>query len=104
MNSILIPDEKEFKQWVKEVLKEFFSEHPAAHLPDGTIGEPFLSRAETATFLDISLVTLDAWMKKGLPFHKQPGKVYFLKSEVVEYIKTKAPVATLLKVMPKINT
>ena len=38
---------------------------------------------------NISLVTLTDWMKRGLPFHRQRGRVYFIRSEVVEYIKTK---------------
>ncbi|WP_406603628.1 helix-turn-helix domain-containing protein [Niabella agricola] len=37
----------------------------------------------------ISLVTLHDWMKRGLPFHKQGGRVYFIRSEVLEYVKQK---------------
>lgn len=37
----------------------------------------------------ISLVTLHAWIKKGLPSHKQEGRGYFLKSEVLVYIRQK---------------
>ena len=40
-----------------------------------------------AKILRISLVTLTDWMKRGLPCHKQRGRVYFMKSEVVEYIQ-----------------
>lgn len=50
--------------------------------------EPLLKRNEVAFKLRISLVTLNAWVKRGLPSHKQRGRVYFLYSEVMEYIKT----------------
>ncbi|MBC7689109.1 MAG: helix-turn-helix domain-containing protein [Aquabacterium sp.] len=46
-----------------------------------------LNRIEVADFLRVSLVTLTDWMKRGLPFHKQRGRVYFMKSEVLSYIK-----------------
>ena len=49
--------------------------------------EPLLRRKEVALRLRISLVTLNDWVKRGLPSHKQRGRVYFLYSEVMEYIK-----------------
>jgi hypothetical protein len=49
--------------------------------------EPLLHRKEIAQKLRISLVTLNDWVKRGLPSHKQRGKVYFLNSEVMDYIK-----------------
>ena len=49
--------------------------------------EPLLHRKEIAGKLRISLVTLNDWVKRGLPSHKQRGKVYFLYSEVMDYIK-----------------
>ncbi|MBL7735967.1 MAG: helix-turn-helix domain-containing protein [Chitinophagaceae bacterium] len=46
-----------------------------------------ISRADTAKMLGISLVTLTDWVKRGLPRHKQRGRVYFLKSEILDYLK-----------------
>ncbi|HMR83260.1 MAG TPA: helix-turn-helix domain-containing protein [Niabella sp.] len=89
MESILIPGEKEIKQWIKEAICEYFQ---MAALPqnESENEEPLLSRKQIVKHLDdISLVTLHAWMKQGLPYHKQEGRVYFLKSEVFEYIKSK---------------
>ncbi len=43
-----------------------------------------INRKEVAKLLQISLVTLTDWTKRGLPFHKQRGRVYFIKSEVLE--------------------
>jgi predicted DNA-binding transcriptional regulator AlpA len=51
--------------------------------------EPLLTRKEVAYIFRISLVTLHEWMKQGLPSHKQGGRVYFLRSEVMAYIKQK---------------
>ena len=46
-----------------------------------------LNRKETAKRLRISLVTLTDWVKRGLPSHKQRGRVYFIFTEVIDYIK-----------------
>ena len=58
------------------------SSQPVVQKEDG-----LLNRKEIAQFLRISLVTLTDWMKRGLPSHKQRGRVYFIKSEVLDYIK-----------------
>jgi hypothetical protein len=87
METLYIPNENDFKRWVKEAVKEF--------LETSTKGEKFteqcenelLSRNDIAQFLRISLVTLTDWVKRGLPSHKQRGRVYFDKTEVKEYIK-----------------
>jgi len=49
--------------------------------------EELLNRKEIAKKLRISLVTLNDWVKRGLPSHKQRGRVYFIHSEVMDYIK-----------------
>ena len=49
--------------------------------------DTLLNRKEIAKFIGVSLVTLTDWMKRGLPYYKQRGGVYFMKPEVVEYIK-----------------
>ena len=46
-----------------------------------------MQRKEVAIRLRISLVTLNDWVKKGLPSHKQKGRVYLLYAEVMGYIK-----------------
>ncbi len=48
--------------------------------------EPLLNRKQMAAILGISMVTLHAWMNRGLPHHKQGGKVYFLRSNVIEFV------------------
>lgn len=90
MQTIIIPDESEVKQWIREVISEYLEAAASSGSGIGENGEPLLSRKQIVGYLDnISLVTLHAWMKQGLPYHKQGGRVYFLKSEVLEYIKTR---------------
>ncbi len=45
--------------------------------------EPLLSRQQIASELHVSLVTLTDWMKKGLPYLRLNGRVYFRRSEVI---------------------
>jgi len=92
METILIPVEQEIKQWMKEAMKEYFTEATSNNVSMREAPEPLVSRKEIASFLDISLVTLHDWMKRGLPSHKQRGRVYFMQSEVLEHIKVKQQV------------
>ncbi len=87
METLQLPGENEFKLWIKEALKESLEE--LAILQTATLNrdEPLISREEIAKYLNISLVTLTDWMKRGLPFHKQRGRVNFLRSEVLEFVK-----------------
>ncbi len=87
MEAFYIPSESDFKRWVKEAIEEYLE---GAVIKDGSKEnkqEPLLNRKEIAQVLRISLVTLTDWTKHGLPYHKQRGRVYFLHSEVMEYIK-----------------
>jgi hypothetical protein len=89
MDTVLIPGEKDFKQWVKEAIREYMDDFNSIHQIKTLNDEPLLSRDTIAQYLDISLVTLTDWMKRGLPFHKQRGRVYFIQSEVRDFIKMK---------------
>lgn len=87
METLFIPNENDFKRWIKEAVKEYFD----SSNPTKTVQpmEELLNRKETAAFLRISLVTLNDWVNRGLPSHKQRGRVYFEKKEVLEYIRDK---------------
>ena len=87
MDTLFIPNENDFRKWVKEAVKECLQEYFVGNKPITENGEPLLSRDEVADILRVSLVTLTDWMKRGLPFHKQRGRVYFIRSEVMEHIK-----------------
>jgi len=86
METLLIPNENDFKRWIREAVDECLKSGSVARLTTEN-EDNLLNRIEVAEFLRVSLVTLTDWMKRGLPFHKQRGRVYFMKSEVLNYIK-----------------
>jgi len=86
MDTLFIPNETDFRKWIQEAVKAGIDS--AASIKSGEKEEPLISRKQVAGFLGISLVTLTDWMKRGLPFHKVNGRVYFQRSEVLEYVKT----------------
>ena len=87
METLFIPNENDFKRWIKEAVKDFLQEFRKKELKDEQNEEDLLNRKEIAKFLRVSLPTLTDWIKRGLPSHKQRGRVYFDKSEVIQYIK-----------------
>lgn len=89
MDTLFVPNEADFRRWITEAITAYFEKlppQPAGLSPDE---EPLLTRKEIAGVFRVSLVTLHDWMKRGLPCHKQRGRVYFLRSEVVVYIRQK---------------
>lgn len=87
METLFIPNESDFKRWIREAVKEFFENTIPTEKETNQDGDKLLNRKEIAEFLRISLVTLNDWVNRGLPSHKQRGRVYFDKQEVKEYIK-----------------
>jgi len=87
METLFIPNENDFKRWIKEAVKDFLQEFMKEELKDEQKEEDLLNRKEIAKFLRVSLPTLTDWIKRGLPSHKQRGRVYFDKTEVIKYIK-----------------
>ena len=87
METLFIPNENDFKRWIKDAVKEFFQETAVPGNENKANEDVFFNRKEIANFLRISLVTLNDWVNRGLPSHKQRGRVYFDKDEVREYIK-----------------
>lgn len=87
MEILYIPSEADVKKWVKQALVEYFESHPILPASLSANNElPFLNRKQVAGMFGISLVTLHDWMNHGLPHHKQRGRVYFVRTEVVEYV------------------
>lgn len=87
MNTLFIPTENDFKKWIKEAIRECFNDSLRNGAMKENRADRLLNRKEVARVLRISLVTLTDWMKRGLPFHKQRGRVYFIEAEVLDYIK-----------------
>lgn len=88
METLFIPNEHDFRKWILEAVKESLQASAATKTAAGEIEESLVSRKEISSYLGISLVTLTDWMKKGLPFHRLNGRVYFQKSEVLEYVRS----------------
>ena len=86
MEAIYIPSETDLKKWIKEAVKECFMDS-LEHFKSTEEEDKLQNRKEIAQLLNISLPTLTDWIKRGLPSHKQRGRVYFMKSEVLKYIK-----------------
>lgn len=89
MDTLFIPNENDFRRWIKDAVKECLENTAVKNnlSRDQSQEEPLLTRKEIAGIFRISLVTLHDWMNRGLPCHKQRGRVYFLRSEVMEYVK-----------------
>ena len=85
MEAVYIPTEGDIKKWVKEAVKDCLGE--MGKPSEVNKEEPLLGRKEIAAFLKISLVTLNRWTKLGLPCHRLDRKVYFIKTEVMDYLK-----------------
>lgn len=68
---------------VRKEMKTIFKEEKilaSSTLPE----EKLLTKKEMAEELDISLVTLTDWMKKGLPYLRLHKRIYFRKEEVLK--------------------
>jgi len=88
MDALYIPTENDFRKWIRDAVKESLENTPPKSPPADEKADLLISRKEIAQYLGISLVTLTDWMKRGLPFHKVNGRVYFQRSEVLEYVKS----------------
>lgn len=89
METFYFPNESDFKKWIKDAVNEYFQAGLPMMKTAPQKEEDLLNRKEVARLLKISLVTLTDWVKRGLPSHKQRGRVYFVKSEVLQYISKK---------------
>ncbi len=85
MTSIVVLEEEALRKLVKESVAELLHISPNKSGENGVgfAEEPLLSRQQMAAELNISLVTLTDWMKKGLPYFRMNGRVYFRRSEVI---------------------
>jgi hypothetical protein len=86
MTNIILLQEEDVKRLLKESIREELL-GSAVLQPKIPPEEPLLSRQQIAAELGISLVTLHAWMKTGLPYLRMNGRVYFKRSEVIASMK-----------------
>ena len=91
MQNINLPQEEDFKQWVRVVIREELMTVISLLKREALAQDELLiTRKEIAEYLRISLVTLADWVKRGLPRHRKRGRVLFLKSEVLAWVKENA--------------
>src|ERR1700729_1789894 len=75
MPHLFLPQEEDFKKWIREAIREEWKAIAATPNPDCIQGVPvLLTRKEIAGYLHISLVTLHDWMGRGLPYHKKRAR------------------------------
>ena len=71
---------------LKSLIYQWIDEHPhflaMAGEKEKEVEKP-MSRIELAEYLGISTVTVTDWMKKGLPYRRMQGRVYFMRDEVL---------------------
>ena len=89
MTKLVVIEFDELKNFTRQVIQEEFKNafSPKADQMSGG-DERLLSRAQMAKELDISLVTLNQWQKDGLPYRRLHRRLYFVKSEVLNYMYT----------------
>lgn len=71
---------------LKSLIYQWLDEHPHFLLQAGEKekeSDKLMSRPEIAEYLGVSKVTITDWMKKGLPYRRMHGRVYFIKEEVL---------------------
>ena len=90
----MFASEVEVKAWLREIVREEVSQLMSNFkIQDSCDDGPLMTRAEIAQFLRISLVTLTDWVKRGLPVRRKRkgGRVLFIKSEVLTWLKDNHP-------------
>ena len=76
---------------LKSLIYQWLDEHPNHFNKSEEKGENSdkpMSRKELAEFLGISVVTVTDWMKKGLPYKRMQGRVFFIKEEFMAAMGT----------------
>lgn len=90
METLIITSEADLKGFIREVIREeLTSALSQCRCENRQTDEAVTTRKEIAVYLRISLVTLASWVKRGLPMHKKKkgGRVLFIKSEVLQWVK-----------------
>lgn len=88
MNKMILIEEEQLRQIVVDSVKEALDkDKPVQQESSVKETEPLLTREQMARELHISLVTITDWMKKGLPYLRLNGRIYFLRSEVMAAMK-----------------
>ncbi len=78
MNKVILLEEDQLRQIVVESVKQVLENNTSQSVTKTSKeNEPLLTREQMAKELHISLVTIADWMKKGLPYLRLNGRIYF---------------------------
>ncbi len=92
MKTITITVE-EFTKLIDERLEKALSNQSKKGIHDDPFanGPEVCSRKDLSELLGITIGTIDAWSRSGLlPKHNAGRRVYFLKHEVIEFLKSRS--------------
>ena len=84
-----IINQEALSQCIRDAVRAELQEHFKADGIRSPQDERLLSKQELSEELGVSLVTVTAWMKKGLPFLRLHKRVYFKMSEVLKIMQQK---------------
>jgi excisionase family DNA binding protein len=79
------------KEDLKTLIYQWLDEHPISKFKpvvEPQKPEKPMSRVELAEYLGISKITVTDWIKKGLPHRRMSGRVFFIREEVLDAMKT----------------
>ena len=85
-NNLLIQiSRNDLQEIVTTAISNYFNENPSIHLePEPSI----MTITEAASFLNVAIPTIYAKVSKQIiPFHKRGKRLYFDKTELVNWIK-----------------
>jgi len=69
-------------QWLDEHQKSINQQEPSTKNLD-----PPMTRSELAAYFGVSMVTITDWMKRGMPYLKMQGRVYFQLDNVLAHMQ-----------------
>jgi len=78
---------------LKTMLFEWLDEHQQSksqQAPTNKDHDPLMTRSELARYFGVSTVTITDWMKRGMPYLKMQGRVYFQKENVLAHMQHKS--------------
>jgi hypothetical protein len=89
MTKLVVMQMEEFEFLANRIIEDKFQKYwPSINKIGVRPEEPFLTRKQMAAELNVSLVTLNTWQNTGLPNHRLHRRIYFIKSEVLEYMQS----------------
>lgn len=97
MERLIITSEEDLTRLIRQALRDELGRLLPQLAENRTHPEETLmTRQEMAAYLRISLVTLTDWTHRGLPVHRKRkrGRVLFVKSEVLQWLKANPDVKT----------